>query len=105
VLTGEPVGHFSRSYENLRPFVRWYEWGGASIAQITTPPGRLGADMSPLTRVLSDSVHAEHVGLTDEERRRLFLWLDANAPFYGTYGEAEQAAQQQGRVVAVPQVQ
>jgi hypothetical protein len=105
VLTGEPVGHFSRSYENLRPFVRWYEWGGASIAQITTPPGRLGADMSPLSRVLNDSVHAEHVGLTDEERRRLFLWLDANAPFYGTYGEAEQAAQQQGRVVAVPQVQ
>jgi hypothetical protein len=105
VLTGEPAGHFCRSYENLRPFVRWYEWGGASIAQITTPPGHLGADMSPLTRVLSDPVHAEHVGLTDEERRRLFLWLDANAPFYGTYGEAEQAAQQQGRMVAVPQVQ
>ena len=33
-LTGDPAGHFSKSYENLKPFVKWYEWGGASIEPI-----------------------------------------------------------------------
>ena len=38
-------------------------------------------------------------------RRKLYIWLDGNVPFYGTYEKDEQAAQREGRAVAVPKVQ
>ena len=105
VLTGEPAGHFTASYQNLKPFVKWYEWGGASIEPIVTRPGKIGADVSPLTQVLADAVHAEEVTLSDAERRRLYVWLDGNVPFYGTYEVEEQLAQHDGRAVAPPILQ
>jgi len=84
-LRGTQKGQFSESYENLRPFLRWYEWGGESIQQTATLPGRCGADESPLTAILDDSNHKNHVPLTDEEKRTIYLWLDANAMFYGDF--------------------
>jgi hypothetical protein len=103
-LGGGLAGEFTRSYESLRPFVRWYEWGGSSIAQIVTPPGRCGADESRLLKVLGDADHAA-VKLPPEDRRRLILWLDSNAPFYGTYNRDEQQAQRKGLAVPPPKVQ
>jgi len=105
VLTGEPAGHFTKSYESLKPFVRWYEWGGASIELIITRPGRIGADVSPLTGVLSDAVHGRSVKLNDDEFRRLYIWLDGNVPFYGTYESDTQLAQQNGVSVPPPTLQ
>jgi hypothetical protein len=105
VLTGEPAGKFSRAYENLRPFLRWYEWGGASISEIATHPGQAGADASPLTKVLEDATHRPALGWTAAERRRIYLWLDANAPFYGTYGGEEQLAQREGKAIGPPSLQ
>jgi Hydrazine synthase alpha subunit middle domain len=105
VLTGEPAGHFSKSYESLKPFVKWYEWGGASIEPIVTRPGKIGADVSPLTGVLADPLHAEHVELTDAESRRLYIWLDGNVPFYGTYEIEEQLAQHDGKAIPPPTLQ
>ena len=104
-LTGEPAGDFTKSYQNLKPFVRWYEWGGASIEPIVTRPGRIGADESPLTKVLADAVHAPSLKLDDEELRRLYLWLDGNAPFYGTYDTETRLAQKTGRLVPPPTLQ
>jgi hypothetical protein len=104
-LTGEPAGNFTRSYQNLKPHLRWYEWGGASISQIATQPGRIGADASPLTAILEDATHRSQVQWTDTDRRRLYLWLDSNVPFYGTYDHAEQLAQREGRSVPMPLVQ
>ncbi|MFA7006354.1 MAG: hypothetical protein WC429_20080, partial [Verrucomicrobiia bacterium] len=101
-LTGEMAGNFTRSYQNLKPHLRWYEWGGASISQIATQPGRIGADASPLTAILDDATHRSQVQWTDADRRSLYLWLDANVPFYGTYDHAEQLAQREGRSVFVP---
>ncbi|MBN1817446.1 MAG: hypothetical protein JW828_08795 [Sedimentisphaerales bacterium] len=104
-LTGVPTGQFTKSYENLRPFVRWYEWGGDSIEPIISRPGRIGADESPLTRIIIDRTHAEHVKLEETELRRLYLWLDGNVPFYGAYGTDEQYAQQHGMVIPPPALQ
>jgi hypothetical protein len=101
-LTGDSSKPFTVAYQNLKPFLRWYEWGGASISQIATRPGQSGADASPLTRILDDPLHARHVNLSDEERRRIYLWLDANAPFYGTYLKEEQLAQRRGETIAAP---
>ncbi len=98
-LTGEDAKNFSRAYLALKPFLRWYEWGGDSISQIATHPGHIGADESSLTKILDDATHAAAVKLTDADRRRLYLWLDANAPFYGTYSNDEQLAQRQGQSI------
>jgi len=105
VLTGEPRGEFTAAYENLQPFVRWYEWGGKSISQAVTVPGRGGADESPLTKILDDENHGAKIGLTADGRQRILLWLDSNAPFYGTYSEPERVAQRRGQSVAAPRVQ
>ncbi len=105
VLTGEPVNTFTRSYESLRPYVRWYEWGGKSIREIGTQPGHSGADESRLLKVVQDATHKQHVQLPQEDYLRLCLWLDANVPFYGTYEKEAQVAQQAGRIVPPPEVQ
>lgn len=105
LLTGEPSGEFTRSYESLRPFVRWYEWGGKTIHQTVTIPGRMGADESPLSALIADKTHGPAIELPDADRRRLYLWLDANGSFYGTYSKQEQLAQQQGQAVPLPKLQ
>ncbi|MCF7973385.1 MAG: hypothetical protein K9N55_06190 [Phycisphaerae bacterium] len=105
VLTGESDGHFTKSYENLKPFVKWYEWGGASIEPIVTRPGKIGSDMSPLTDILCDSLHGKLVHLSQDEYHRLYIWLDGNVPFYGVYGQEAQQAQKSGQSVAPPSLQ
>ncbi|MBM4016761.1 MAG: hypothetical protein FJ288_00285 [Planctomycetes bacterium] len=104
-LTGEPDGPFSRSYQGLKRYLRWFEWGGASIAAAVTRPGRIGADESPLVKVLEGEKHRARITLSAEDRERLLVWIDGNAPFYGTYSPAEQEAQRRGQAVAPPQVQ
>jgi hypothetical protein len=105
VLTGEPEGHFTRSYNALRPYVAFFEWGGASIDQVVTRPGRLGAAMSRLSAILDDPTHRDQVRLSDEERRIIYLWLDANVPFYGTYDRQLQMAQRRGELIPLPELQ
>jgi len=105
VLTGEPEGTFTRSYNGLRPYVRWYEWGGGSISANVTRPGRIGADASRLMGILTGPRHARRVKLPEEDRRRIHIWLDGNVPFYGTYGKAQQHAQMAGKAVLPPQLQ
>ena len=95
---------FSRAYDNLKDYVRWYEWGKASISQIATEPGHVGADESRLSRILADATHAP-LHLPDADVRRLYLWLDANAPFFGVYDREAQLAQREGTKVPPPWVQ
>ena len=103
-LTSEPTKLFTRAYDSLKDFVRWYEWGKASISQIATSPGHIGADESPLSRILADATHTP-LHLPDADLRRLYLWLDANAPFYGAYDKDAQVAQREGKIVPLPWVQ
>ena len=105
VLTDGPTEKFTQSYENLKKYVRWYEWGGNTIEAIVTRPGRSGADESPLLRVLADALHAEHVHLPDEDLQRLHIWLDSNVPFYGTYEQDQQLAQKNGQAIPPPLIQ
>jgi len=87
------------------PFVRWYEWGGKTISETVTHPGKCGADQSPLVAVLNDDNHRDYLKLPDRDLRRIFLWLDANAPFYGVYRDAALARQLAGEAVAPPELQ
>jgi hypothetical protein len=105
VLTGATEGPFSRSYNSLRPYLRWYEWGGNSISGAVTYPGRLGADESRLMAILADATHARNLKMPPEDRQRLLIWLDGNVPFYGVYDEDQQRRQQAGLPVEPPEVQ
>lgn len=103
-LTGESGDLFTVSYESLRSFVRYYEWGENSISQITTRPNEMPAGVSPLFKII-DGSHKDKVNLNDEERRNLYLWLDGNAAFYGCYSPAEQLAQMKGEAIPPPKLQ
>ena len=104
-LTGAISGHYTESYNGLQSFVRYYEWGGNNIRYMSTLPGMCGADMSPLSAVLDDENHGEKISLSNEDRRTIYLWLDANAPFYGVYDAAVQEKQQAGEKVDLPEMQ
>jgi hypothetical protein len=104
-LTVQSEKGFTQAYQNLRPYLRWYEWGGESISQIATHPGQIGADASRLSSILEDANHRTQVQWADADRRRIYLWLDANVPFYGTYDKGEQLAQREGKAIPPPEFQ
>lgn len=104
-LTAGPSEQFTLSYENLRPYAQWYEWGKAGIGGFVTRPGHMPADRSPLTKILDDTHHGSQVKLKENDRRRLYLWLDGNASFYGVYSRGEQLAQKKGKTVTPPTLQ
>lgn len=104
-LVNKPAETFTVAYDNLRPYARWYEWGDQSIRQIVTKPGEMPSTISPLVSILQDANHRDTLQLSNEEIQAIYLWLDGNASFYGTYISNEQIAQKQGKPVAVPVLQ
>jgi hypothetical protein len=104
VLTGEPAGTFSRSYNALIPFVVYAAWGNpAGNYEPLTAPDRFGARASKLTRLL-DRGHYD-VRLSPEEWDRIVTWMDANALFYGTFNPRDQARQLRGEEIAGPDLE
>jgi hypothetical protein len=102
VLTGEPTSNaalaWSKSYVNLKPYL------GLQMLTVSRP-GQAGADRSKLAAVLVGQKHGKYVKLPDEDLRRMFLWLDAASPFYGTYEEKGLYAQKHGQAVPPPSLQ
>ena len=76
-------------------------WNGGGV----TRPGQVGADLSPLSAVLTGEKHGKYVKVPDEDLRTIYLWLDAHVPFYGTYEEKDDKAQRLGRAVPPPSLQ
>ena len=104
-LTSRRTEPFTKSYESLRPYVRWYEWGDKTIHPVVTTPGHGCVDESPLTAILDDAVHAPEVKLSNADRRKIYSWLDGNSPFYGTYTAEARESQRAGKPVPTPRVQ
>ena len=103
-LTGEPAKSFSRSYDNLKPYLRWYEWGGASISQIATHPGHIGADESPLTRILDDATHRDRWGSGRGTRRSISGWTPMCPSTAPTTGGTTGSARRRLPCAATPSV-
>lgn len=102
VLTGEPDGNkalaWSKSYVNLKPYL--------GLAMLTVSrPGEATADRSKLAAILTGEKHGKYVKVPDRDLRILYLWLDANAPFCGTYEEEDLHAQKLGQAVPPPRLQ
>jgi len=67
------------------------------------PPYTYGSKVSRLMRLLDAGHHG--VNLSDEDRQRLAIWIDANGLFYGTYDPAAQQRQLAGEAIAMPELQ
>jgi mono/diheme cytochrome c family protein len=50
-----------------------------------TPPLAYGARQSKLLKVIDGEAHLKRVQLTTEERLRLTMWMDANAPYHDRF--------------------
>ncbi len=50
-----------------------------------TPPFAYGARQSRLLAALEKEHHAEEVNLSEEDRLRLAIWIDANAPYHDRF--------------------
>ncbi|MCP4376684.1 MAG: hypothetical protein GY794_10985, partial [bacterium] len=91
-LSGDKTWYFNMAYDNLvgRHLVKFY---------YKTPPNEetgsfkalsTGSWVSPLTKIIESkhrSTSADHkpVNVDDQSRRLIYAWIDANAPYYGTY--------------------
>ena len=101
VLTSEPEGAFTKSYNALVSRVSFTAWGRPEQNfEPLTEPLRFGAVASPLVRML-DQGHGQ-VTLPPEDEERLYTWIDANALFYGTFDVNEQKKQLVGEVIDGP---
>ncbi|MFP4192218.1 MAG: discoidin domain-containing protein [Candidatus Hydrogenedentota bacterium] len=103
-LSGEIEGPhgFSRSYTNLASdYGFFYDVTNGSFNNpwprggARTEAGRFGAREAKLTGYLEESHYG--VQLSDEEKRRIIVWLDANSEFLGAYEDVD--AQRRGEVV------
>jgi len=109
VLTGEPQGHYTVSYNALAPRVPFSAWprrdGDFRVvnSEPLTRPGHFGALGSPLMDLLLTG--HEGVELSAAEIERLATWMDANVLFYGTFDPEDQARQQRGEQIAGPALQ
>ncbi|MDO5554742.1 MAG: hypothetical protein Q4G68_13370 [Planctomycetia bacterium] len=93
---------FTQEYESLRPYVYYFSGGMRGKTVNCGPhggsrsrPGRVGASESKLGTILFDENHLTSV--SDEDRHRIILWLDANAPRLGAFRDEER--QKQGELV------
>ena len=107
VLTGEPQGEYTASYNAMAPRVPYSAWGGGDFrtanSEPLTAPDHFGARASRLMQELLAG-HYEVV-LTPEEIERLVTWMDTNVLFYGTFDPADQARQRRGERIEGPKLE
>jgi hypothetical protein len=99
-LTGEPEGHYSRSYNAL---ARRVPFSDMDNGEALSKPDRYGARASGLMKMLLDGHQA--VTLTREEIQRLATWMDVGVLFYGTFDPEEQARQRLGMRIRGPRLE
>jgi len=82
-LSGDKTRFFNMAYDSLlnRKMVQ-YQW------LLTAPvknwkPLTTGSRVSKLVQMI-EKKHSK-VNVDDESRRRIYIWIDANVPYYGTY--------------------
>ena len=104
ILTGEPQGHFTVSYNALVSRVPYPAWANPDgNCEPMTRPDYFGARGSKLMTDLLKG-HAKVV-LTADEIERLVTWMDANALFYGTFDPPDQERQRCGERIAGPKLE
>ncbi len=86
---GSPSGPEHDDKRGMSPYVEWI-WtingAGHNVLEIT--PRRWGSPASKLAEIIRtghpDEDGKARIDVPDEDRRRVYLWLDLNVPYYGT---------------------
>ncbi len=87
-----PTTYFA-SYLSLAPKFGTWKYSNAALngsisdpaqsKDVTSTPGKVGARVSKLYKMLKEGHH--DVELSEEDMHRLIVWLDSYSPFYGVY--------------------
>ncbi len=96
MLHGSPSG---AEYDGIRgksPYVEWiWTINGAESNILEIAPRRWGSPASKLTEIIRsghpDQNGRPQVNVPDEDRRRVYLWMDLNIPYYGTSSSSHTA--------------
>ncbi|MBM4033295.1 MAG: hypothetical protein FJ291_16140 [Planctomycetes bacterium] len=104
ILTGEPQGHYTASYNALVARVSFPAWGRGGNCEPLAKPDYFGARGSQALVKTFTEAHYK-VKLTPAEWERVVTWMDANALFYGTFDPADQARQLRGDRIAGPKLE
>jgi len=85
VLTGEPTDTWNRSYENIfgRGLISSRHCGFGRSGFRPEPPLSFGSHLSKLAAQIRKAPCKAKI--TQAEFVRIVTWIDANAPYYGTY--------------------
>jgi len=103
-LTGAPAGNWTRSYVSLtRDARRIPRYAARNQVQVSPVGGAMSSPGSGLIRKLRKG-HS-NVKLTSDDLRRLGVWIDCNAIFYGHPDPAHHEAQRRGQPVPMPEIQ
>jgi hypothetical protein len=102
---------FTASYLALTEHVKYSQWSAGQWdsdfrevnSEPVSRPDFFGARGSRLTAMLREG-HGD-VELSEEDFERLVTWMDANALFYGTFDEEDQARQLRGERIAGPSIE
>lgn len=86
---GSPSGAAYDHTRGMSPYVEWiWTINGAETNILEIAPRRWGSPASKLTEILRsghpDKEGKARVNVPDEDRRRVYLWMDLNVPYYGT---------------------
>ena len=86
---GSPSGPKFDSVRGMSPYTEWiWTINGAGHNVLEIAPRRWGSPASKLAEIIRtgcpDKEGKPRVDVPDEDRRRVYLWLDLNIPYYGT---------------------
>ena len=84
----------------MSPYVEWiWTINGAETNILEIAPRRWGSPASKLAEIIRsghpDKDGKPQVNVPDEDRRRVYLWMDLNIPYYGTSSSNHKAATRQ----------
>lgn len=86
---GSPSGPKYDKVRGMSPYAEWiWTINGAGHNVLEIKPGRWGSPASKLAEIIRtghpDKKGKPRVNVPDKDRRRVYLWLDLNVPYYGT---------------------
>ncbi|MFA6563153.1 MAG: hypothetical protein WCV00_14680 [Verrucomicrobiia bacterium] len=86
---GSPSGAEYDKVRGMSPYVEWiWTINGSETNILEIKPRRWGSPASKLAEIIRsghpDKDGQPRVKVPDEDRRRVYLWMDLNIPYYGT---------------------
>jgi len=88
-LHNSPKGPRNDGFRGMSPYVEWiWSINGAGHNTLEIAPYRWGSPASKLAKIIRtghpNKKGKPRVNVPDADRRRVYLWIDLNVPYYGT---------------------